>query len=163
MWGADCILCFNPPSCVCGLGIITLKNVANMWKALFVGTGMLQWNIFLLATKAFSRSCSEVPVIGSTVETCPLPPAGSVLFCHRESWHQRNGVVPPHSPTPNLPHHQPLWVTDKRQTGGLIAFLAEVLEPAPPSSTEECRREKQVFSPHSHTHTIPVYPHTKHI
>lgn len=44
---------------MCGLGIITLKNVANMRKALFVGTGMLRWNIFLVATEAFSISGSE--------------------------------------------------------------------------------------------------------
>lgn len=89
---------------MCGLGIITLKNVANMPKALFVGTGMLQWNIVLVATEAFSRSCSEVPVIGSTVETGPGPPAGSVLFCCRESWHLKSGTAPsPYSQTATPP------------------------------------------------------------
>lgn len=61
---------------MCGLGIITLKNVANMWKALFVGTGMLQWNIFLVATEAFSISCSEGASNWEPGGNLPLPPAG---------------------------------------------------------------------------------------
>lgn len=100
-----------------------------MRKALFVGTGMLQWNIFLVATKAFSISCSKGASNwehGGNLHPAPSSISDLLLLGLLAS-KEEGDCIPTYSP--NLPHHQPLWMTDKRQIGDLIAFLAAALAP----------------------------------